>query len=180
MRRMRGVGADEARWLVRLPQLAWLQIDKTAVLTSDRRGLSSDFFQNENCWAIAATLDASEPDIEGQFSVSLGETADTDTVISYTVTGTATPDEDYTALTGTVTIPAGDLSAPIDVVPLDDSVPEEEESVTVTLDEITAGDSDVVFGTADTATVFIADNDATTTEPTDPVSDTTDDDLPLT
>ncbi|MBE9044156.1 hypothetical protein IQ255_07010 [Pleurocapsales cyanobacterium LEGE 10410] len=114
--------------------------------------------------AIAAAQNAAEPDIDGQFNITLGEVADTDTVVSYTVSGTATSNEDYTALSGSVTIPQGNLAATIDVMTIDDSEQEGEESVTVTLDEITAGDSNIVFGAVDTTTLFIADDDAPAAE----------------
>jgi hypothetical protein len=109
--------------------------------------------------SIASAQNAAEPSVNGQFTVSLSEVATTDTVVSYTVTGTATPDGDYTALTGSVTIPAGQLSAPIDVTVLDDQEIEAQEDVIVTLDTITSGDSDVVLGTDNTATVTIDDNE---------------------
>ncbi len=107
-----------------------------------------------------------EPDSNGQFSVNLSEVASTNTVVAYTVTGTATPDGDYTALSGTVTIPAGELSAPINVAVMDDQEVEGEESVTVTLDNVTAGDNNVVLGVANAATVTIADNDVADASPT--------------
>ena len=110
--------------------------------------------------SIVTALEAAEPDVNGQFSVSLTEVTTTDTVITYSVTGTATPDGDYTALSGTVTIPTGNLSAPIDVMVLDDSEIEGSENVIITLDSITAGDSDVLLSpTNDSATVTIADDD---------------------
>jgi len=53
--------------------------------------------------------------------------------VSYTIAGTATPDTDYAALTGTVTIPAGFTSVTIQVDPFDDLVTELAETVIVTL-----------------------------------------------
>ena len=76
---------------------------------------------------------AAEPADDGQFTVTLSNPSDTDTVISYTVTGDATADSDYTALSGTVTIPANTTTATIDVSVLDDSLLEDNETVTVTL-----------------------------------------------
>ena len=65
-------------------------------------------------------LAAEEGSNPGQFTVSLTQASSTATVVTYTVGGTATAGTDYTALTGTVTIPAGSLSAVIDVSVLDD------------------------------------------------------------
>ena len=60
--------------------------------------------------SIAATTPASEPATDGQFTVTMTNASATDTTLSYTVTGSATPGalNDYTTLTGTVTILAGD------------------------------------------------------------------------
>ncbi len=53
--------------------------------------------------------------------------------VSYEVRGTATPGEDYTALEGTVTIPAGRRWAAVDVVPLADEEAERTETVVLRL-----------------------------------------------
>ena len=58
---------------------------------------------------------AAEPGDHGQFTVTLTNPSDTDTVISYTVGGDATPGSDYTTLTGSVTILANATTATIDV-----------------------------------------------------------------
>ena len=85
--------------------------------------------------------------------------SDTDTTISYTVSGDATAGSDYTALSGTVIIAANTTSATIDVGILDDLILEDNETVTVTLDSVASGDADITIGAGDTATVTIADND---------------------
>ncbi|RMF68154.1 MAG: hypothetical protein D6742_05800, partial [Cyanobacteria bacterium J069] len=109
--------------------------------------------------AIAQTADGAEPNVPGQFTVSLSQAAATNTVVAYSVGGTATAGSDYTALSGTVTIPAGSLSATINVPVLDDTVVEGNETVIVTLNAITAGDANVVLGTTNEAVVTIIDND---------------------
>ena len=53
--------------------------------------------------------------------------------MNYTVSGSATADADYTALPGSVTIPANTFSATIDVAVLDDILVEGDETVTLTL-----------------------------------------------
>jgi hypothetical protein len=78
--------------------------------------------------------------------------------VFYTVSGTATPDDDYVSLSGSVTIPAGSNSATIMVEPLDDVVIETAETVVVTLDPAPA----YVVGTRESATVTITDNDRPT------------------
>lgn len=94
---------------------------------------------------IAATTRASEPNINGLFTVSLSQVSNTNTVVNYSVTGTATAGSDYTALTGTVTILANQLSATIPITVLDDLNPESAESVAVSLTGVT-GASGVILG----------------------------------
>ena len=89
-------------------------------------------------------LAAEEGSNPGQFTVSLTQVSSTDTVVTYTVAGTATAGTDYTALTGTVTIPAGSLSAVIDVSVLDDALVEDSETVTVTLTGV-SGDPQITL-----------------------------------
>ena len=75
----------------------------------------------------------------GEFTVTLTGPSSTDTVVSYTTSGTATPAVDYNRLPGTVTIPAGQISAKIPVNLIEDSVDEFDETVIVTLNSITSG-----------------------------------------
>ena len=105
---------------------------------------------------------ASEPGNDGQFTVSISNPSATDTVVAYTIGGDATSGDDFTPLSGTVTILAGQTSATIDVAVADDSILEDNESVTLTLDSITAGDADISIGAADSATVTISDDDTAT------------------
>ena len=126
---------------------------------------------------VATDASASEPGDNGQFTVTLTATADSDTVVSYTVGGDASSGADFGSLTGSVTILAGQTSATIDLSVIDDSLLEDNEDVTVTLDSITSGDADLTIGPANAATVTIADddtaevtvvaNDDTAAEPTD-------------
>ena len=80
-------------------------------------------------------------------------------MISYTIGGTADAGADYTALSGTVTILAGDTTATIDVAVLDDSIIEPTETVEVTLTAITSGDADISVGSPNSATVDITDDE---------------------
>jgi len=99
---------------------------------------------------------AAEPSDPGSFSVSrTGSTAAPLTVL-YTVGGTATAGSDYTALSGSVTIPAGSASATITVTPIDDTIFESPpETVVVTLSANPA----YTVGAPSSATVTIADDD---------------------
>ena len=100
-----------------------------------------------------------------QFTVTQTQVSSTDTVIAYTVTGTATATTDYTALSGTVTIAAGVTTAFINVSGIiDDAIVEGDETVIVTLDSISSGDSHVtVNGSANVAIVTITDDESSIT-----------------
>ncbi|MBF7093645.1 hypothetical protein IUY40_19160, partial [Flavobacterium sp. ALJ2] len=74
-----------------------------------------------------------------QVSLPDGFTATNDIKFNYTVGGTATSVDDYTALTGTGTIPAGKNFAAIVIDAKTDAVIELDETVTLTGGAITAG-----------------------------------------
>ncbi len=107
---------------------------------------------------VERTTDAVEPNHDGAFAVTLSQSAEYDVVVSYTVSGTATAGADYTALTGSVTIPAGDTSANIPVTVIDDALFEGLETVIVTL---TATDNAVISADTTPATVSISDDEGT-------------------
>jgi hypothetical protein len=69
----------------------------------------------------------------GRFLITRIGSAAAALTVSYRVDGTATPGSDYVALPGTVTIPAGAFTALVPVIPLQDTVPEAAETVTLTL-----------------------------------------------
>ncbi|MEM8792664.1 MAG: malectin domain-containing carbohydrate-binding protein [Pseudomonadota bacterium] len=118
----------------------------------------------QNQLSIIASADAAEPGTTGQFTVSLEEAAATDTVITYSIAGTATGGTDYETLSGMVTILQGELTALIDVTVIDDLDLEGDESVVVTLTEVTSGDADVVIGATDEATVALVDDEVPPTQ----------------
>jgi hypothetical protein len=76
--------------------------------------------------------------------------------VNYNLAGTAANGSDYDALSGSVIIPAGSATAPIVVMPIDDTLIEGPETVTVFL----AVDPNYVVGVTNSGTVTIADNDA--------------------
>jgi len=117
--------------------------------------------------SVAAISDGAESPTptDGKFRVTQTKASSTDTVISYALSGTATPGpgNDYVPLAGSVTVPAGQTTADIDVVVRDDNLVEIAETVVVTLDSITSGDPQIALGTANqTATVMISSDDAAT------------------
>ncbi|MCG8448163.1 MAG: Ig-like domain-containing protein, partial [Pirellulales bacterium] len=112
--------------------------------------------------SIAATdAAAAEPADDGQFTVTLSAAADTDTVVNYTASGTASGGTDYATFSGSVTITAGSTTATIDVDVTDDAFPEPAETVIVTLDS-TDNAGIAVHGTNNSATVTITDDDGAT------------------
>ena len=91
----------------------------------------------------------------GAFRVSrTGSTASPLTVF-YSVTGTATPGTDYTALPGSVTIAAGSSAANILVRPINDTRMESNETVVVAL----SGRPAYTIGSPSSATVTIISNE---------------------
>jgi hypothetical protein len=110
---------------------------------------------------LANTTDGSEAGpTNGVMTVTQSLISPTNTVIAYTVTGTATSGSDYTALSGTVTIPAGSTTATISIPIIDDAIVEGNETIILTLSSITSGFP--ILGTPVTATNTVADNDSAT------------------
>ena len=102
--------------------------------------------------------------VSGVMTLTQSAASGVNTVIAYSIAGTATSGTDYTALSGTVTIPAGSTTATITIPVIDDAVVEGNETVIITLTSITSGSPGVALGAAAniTATNTIADNDAPT------------------
>ncbi|MCW9679409.1 hypothetical protein FJR41_001010, partial [Dolichospermum planctonicum UHCC 0167] len=92
----------------------------------------------------------------GVFTLTRSESNVNSLTVNYTITGTATNGTDYSQLTGTATFAAGSSTTTITVTPTNDSIFEGNETVTLTL----ATGTGYNIGTAQTATVTIADNDA--------------------
>ncbi len=119
--------------------------------------------------SISKILDGAETNTptNGQFRVTQTAISSTPTVINYSIGGSATPGAgfDYTALTGSVTIPAGLTNANIDITVLNDAIVEGLENVTLTLTGFGAHDSDITLNVAPatlTATANITDDDTAT------------------
>ncbi len=111
--------------------------------------------------SIANTTQAAESSTNGVVTVSLSTASATDTVISYSVAGTAVAGADYTALPGTVTIAANATSATIGVPVIDDSLVEGDETVIITLTGLISGTASLSTNSSNlTATNTIADDDS--------------------
>lgn len=108
--------------------------------------------------AFTATTDGSEPSTDGQFTVTSSEPAGVGGLtVNYAVdaASTATAGVDYTALSGSLVIPEGNVSGIITVQVIDDPEVETAETVVVNLSD--AADYDL--GSESTATVFIGSDD---------------------
>lgn len=108
---------------------------------------------------IATTSNPTEAGPQsGTLTVSLSSVVPSGLTVGYTVSGTATSGTDYTALGGTVSVPAGQSSTTITITPLDDSLVEGDETVIVTLNTSTG----YSIGTPGSATAMIGDDEVTT------------------
>jgi gliding motility-associated-like protein len=113
--------------------------------------------------SIAATDDSAQETTPSAnnavFTVSLSKASTVATIVSYNVTGTASAGDDYTSLSGSITIPAGSMSSTIDILVIDDVLFEDSETVVITLTGITSGDPTTTIGDPASATATIIDND---------------------
>ncbi len=138
-----------------------------------------------NCQINAVTVSASDTGAEANggatdsvsFTVSQDLVSAQDSVISYTLGGTATSGTDYTAPSGSVTILTGDTSAVVDLPVLEDGLIEGDETVTLTLTAVTSGAADVALSTTpadltgsttlfddDSAVISVTNDDLTASE----------------
>jgi len=95
----------------------------------------------------------------GAFTVLRFGVTNDDLTVTYTIGGTATNGVDYMALSNSVTIPAGQRSAQITVVPLDDGKPDLNSTVILSLNPDTNAPPDYLLGYPRRAAVFIIDSD---------------------
>ncbi len=124
--------------------------------------LDNDNTTPNNILTLTKDRDGAEPGTPGRFKVSFptGITSSVSSTINYTIAGTAINGIDYSLLTGSVIIPAGDNSAYIDITVLDDQTIEPTETVSLTLTSATNSVASLVVSAA-IATANIADDDNT-------------------
>lgn len=103
---------------------------------------------------------AGETDDPGLFRISRVGNTSADLTVRYTVSGSATPGLDYSALFGEVTIPAGQSSVDVSVQPIDDNLAESSETVVLKISD----DYAYSPATGASATVTIYDNDGGSTQ----------------
>src|SRR5205814_664767 len=104
-------------------------------LNAGQSSASIDIADNDTALVSVAqqTAGSEAGPVAGAFQVTLSHASSTDTTISYHTGGTATAGTDYTALSGSVTIRAGQTTATISVPVLDDNRFEGAETVVLTL-----------------------------------------------
>lgn len=114
------------------------------------------FYENAIKVSITAGTSPAESGTDGTFTLTLSEPAvDGGLTVNYTVGGTATAGDDYTALSGSVTFAAGETSKTIDVTPINDVIIDANETVSITLTDGATYNQ----GATATAQLTIADND---------------------
>ncbi|MEG4986476.1 FG-GAP-like repeat-containing protein, partial [Microcoleus sp. BR0-C5] len=115
------------------------------------------YYENAPIVSIAAGTTPAEGGANGTFTLTLSDIAPDGFTVAYTVAGSATNGTDYTTLSGTVTIPAGQTTATINVVPTDDAIIDPNETVIVTLTD--GATYNLAASPSNTATLTIDDND---------------------
>ena len=113
--------------------------------------------------SIALSVNAfEEGEANGNFTISMTDSAEFDTTVNYTVTGTATPDSDYTALNGRAILPFDQTSLMLPIVVKEDNNAEGDETVIVTLASTNHERVHIATSPGNTASLVIKDNDITT------------------
>jgi gliding motility-associated-like protein/uncharacterized repeat protein (TIGR01451 family) len=109
----------------------------------------------------ASTPAALENATNGAFTISIAgnKVPVADITVTYTISGTATTNSDYATLTATAVIPAGSSSVIVPVSVLDDNLIEPAETVIMNLTGASSSGFTITIGTANSATVNIADDD---------------------
>ena len=109
--------------------------------------------------SISTTINASEPNVNGLFTVTLDKASDTDTVIDYLISGSGISGDDYKPLSDSVTILGNQKEATINLEVIDDDILESLETVIVTLDSVTNNNNINIDSINNTATIEISDDE---------------------
>lgn len=135
--------------------VATLLIDGSYVLGTPRTATVSIANYTPATVSVATTdPSASEtPGNTGLFSISRTGPQSVALTVQYVISGSATPDLDYTAVSGTLVIPANSSAATVGIAPLPDNLVEGSETVVLSI----APGADYALGTNTTGTVNIAD-----------------------
>ncbi len=114
---------------------------------------------------ITAVTQASEPSTNGKFVINLGAVNDSPNpiTVTYSIADSAIPNVDYNQLsggaTGTAVIPIGSSTVDVNIVVIDDSEVEGDETIEL---QLTAASNPNVTVSPISAEVTISDNDSAT------------------
>jgi hypothetical protein len=112
--------------------------------------------QRASVSVTAGDASAAEPGSDtGAFTVSRSGDVSAALVVNVTIGGTATAGTDYQALATSLSLPAGQASAAVLVTPIDDTLVESAETVSLSI----APDANYDVGSPNSAAVTINDND---------------------
>ncbi len=126
---------------------------------------SATLADNEATVSISAIADPAEgTGTPGQVAIERTGSTASALDVNYTIGGSATNGDDYSTLSGTVTINAGDTTATIDIDAMNDGVVEGDETLELTLDS-TSDDPNVTLIGTTTATLTLTDNEITLSAP---------------
>ena len=109
--------------------------------------------------------DASEPSTTGTFRIRFSDPALTvlkDVQVNYNVSGSATPGTDYTPVSGSLTIPAGQNGVSVNLLPIDDILVEGTETVDIEIRDVSSTMTGITWPLAANSRVSvpILDNDS--------------------
>ncbi|HEV2695282.1 MAG TPA: Calx-beta domain-containing protein, partial [Verrucomicrobiae bacterium] len=111
---------------------------------------------DQSVWIDASDFTAAEPGLDtGEFTFSRFGTTNTPVTIFYTIGGTASNGVDYISITNFVIIPAGSITKTLSIIPIDDTLVEGPETVTLTLQP----SANFTLGISQVATVTINDDE---------------------
>lgn len=105
---------------------------------------------------VAAAANAAEGGAAGAFTITRTGPLTLALTVNFNVSGSAAPGNDYHSLGASIIIPAGAASQTLNVTAVDDTIFESSETVQLTV----VSGADYSSGTPGSATVTIADNDA--------------------
>ncbi|MEM9928635.1 MAG: ExeM/NucH family extracellular endonuclease [Bacteroidota bacterium] len=108
--------------------------------------------------SVSATAngDLVEPSTNGGFTISLSEVAAGDVTVSYSLSGSATVGSDYADPNGgSIVVPMGQLSIPLNLTILDDNDSEPAETIEITLTTV----SDMTYSLGSGATINVIDDE---------------------
>ncbi len=111
---------------------------------------------------VVQTANPAEPSTNGNFRITARGAGTGSLVVNYTISGTATSGTDFTALSGTTTLTLNNglpVVSNISVVPINDTTPEEWETITLT---ITPSANYQSFGPTSSATMRLLDDEQPT------------------